>query len=172
MSSEKTHSVRSNAVRAARKLLGREAKQGVDFTISGDKTTGYRYSVVEKAVSEPAPASLSAAATPTEPPKPRSVKVKRIRAKVKAKAEARIGRKPLEKAQDVSGKRHLMFSLICRPEGASLDTLTNKLGWQKHTVRGAISTIASQFKVKIKSYRNERGQRIYRAMNKGKRIAA
>lgn len=175
----KVYKHEKDAIRSARKVHGKEAKKGVHFSISGSKETGFSWEALSAAVlvvpdapedkSETAPASLSAAATPPVPEKP--VKVARIKTKVKAKVDAKRGRKPLERAGDVSGKRLQMFKMISRDSGASLDTLTNALGWQKHTVRGAVSTIASQFGVRIKSFRDDRRGRVYKAQIKKGRSA-
>lgn len=165
---DKTFSVRSNAIRNARGTLGKDAKQGVHFTVGGVKGA-FTWSPVADA-----PAVTSA---PVEAPKatvahPVTPSVKRVKAKVKARVAAKVasgqkvGRKPLKKADEVSGKRLTMFKLISGTHGASLDTLTHRLGWQKHTVRGAVSTIASQFGVKVKSFRHETRGRVYRVVSR------
>jgi hypothetical protein len=172
---DKTFSVRSNAIRNARGALGKGAKQGIHFTVGGEKGA-FTWSPVADA---PAVASASveaakvAVAHPsTDARRPVTPSVKRIKAKVKARVAAKkatgqkVGRKPLKKADEVSGKRLTMFKLISGAHGASLDTLTNRLEWQKHTVRGAVSTIASQFGVKIKSYRHETRGRVYQVVSR------
>jgi hypothetical protein len=164
--SDKSFSIRSNAVRNARGQLGKAAKQGVHFTVIKDADTN-KFSwvpvegtpAVEVAETVAPEATTVVAVTPA---------VKVIKAKVRArvakkapKVRRKAGRKSITSVAAVSGKRRRMFRLIASPKGASLDTLVKALGWQKHTVRGAVSTIASQFKVKIKSFRDERRGRVY-----------
>jgi hypothetical protein len=36
-------------------------------------------------------------------------------------------------------KQALMIYLLKRPEGATVDQIAEAIGWQKHTIRGAIS---------------------------------
>lgn len=161
----KTFSVRSNAVRNARSILGKDAKQGVHFIVLGEKPN-YVWAAREDAA--------VVAATVVETPVIPSVKAVRAKvakrpAKVAKKVGRKAGRKALTTVAGVTGKRLKMFNLISSVKGASLNTLTNVLGWQKHTVRGAISTIGSQFKVKVKSYKDERRGRVYQVTG---RVAA
>jgi hypothetical protein len=161
--SNKTFSVRSNAVRNARIALGKNAKQGVHFTVTKDTdSTNFVWFPVEGA---PAVEASEAVATTVNTVKAK-VKAKvaskaRKPAKKASKIRRKAGRKSLTSVAAVSGKRRTMFNLISSAKGASLDTLTKRLGWQKHTVRGAVSTIASEFKVKVKSFRDARRGRVY-----------
>lgn len=117
---------------------------------------------VEQPVPETPKANLPRIASARRKIKAPVARAKKV-AKVANKARGRkVGRKSLASVVEVSGKRKRMFKLISSPNGASLDTLVKALGWQKHTVRGAVSTIASQFKVKVKSFRDERRGRVYR----------
>jgi hypothetical protein len=178
----KTFSVRSNAIRNARSALGKAAQQGVHFTVSGEKGA-YTWSPVDGApevrgggfVDTNAPAvadekpdnnKLAAAAQASgalkfgkTARKPRNHPAKSSRVKRSGK---KVGRKQITSVAAVSGKRLKMFKLISSAKGASLRTLTTALGWQKHTVRGAISTIGSQFNVKVKSFKDERRGRVYK----------
>lgn len=172
---EKTFSVRSNAVRNARGSLGKAAKQGVHFVINGEKGT-YTWSrriegapPVETSDATVAKADASNKAVNaadkkiTAKSKKTKVKAKAARAKVTVKKSRgrKAGRKSLVSAGEVSGKRKQMFRAISSPKGASLQVLSRILGWQNHTVRGAVSTIGSQFGVKIKSFRDARRGRVY-----------
>lgn len=184
----KTFSVRSNAVRNARISLGKGAQQGVHFTIGGEKGA-HTWSAIAGAAPAALPVStahnadLAAVAGGDDAVINGADNTAAIIKKVKAKTAARrpakkvvkrtgrkAGRKQITSVSAVSGKRLKMFKLISSAKGASLDTLTKALKWQKHTVRGAVSTIASQFKVKVKSFRDERRGRVYQVA--GRHVAA
>jgi Protein of unknown function (DUF3489) len=52
-------------------------------------------------------------------------------------------------------------TLLCRPEGASLNEIRNQTGWQAHTVRGFISRTLSKQGRKVRSFERD-GERVYR----------
>ena len=65
----------------------------------------------------------------------------RARSKTRAKPAKRSkaapgGRKPTPRA---GTKQALMIELLKRPEGATVEQIAEVTGWQKHTIRGAIS---------------------------------
>lgn len=159
--SNKTFSVRSNAIRNARGQLGKDAKQGVHFTVGGDKGA-YTWAVIDGSspVETIAPVDATEMVSETVAP---VVVVKKARNKVtKPVAKYLKGRKG---AEDVSGKRRKLVKLITSEKGASLAVITKALGWQKHTVRGAISTLASDKVIKkLESTRDERRGRVYKAV--------
>jgi hypothetical protein len=54
-------------------------------------------------------------------------------------------------------------ALLRRPEGATLDQIGASIGWQAHSVRGAMSgTLKKKQGLTITSDKGEDGQRIYR----------
>lgn len=160
--SEKTFSVRSNAVRNARGQLGKGAKQGVHFNvIKATDANQFSWVPVEGAPPVDATEMVAATVAPVVVAAVKRASKGRAKARKVVKVRRKAGRKSITSVAAVSGKRRRMFRLIASPKGASLDTLVKALGWQKHTVRGAVSTIASQFKVKIKSFRDERRGRVY-----------
>ena len=54
-------------------------------------------------------------------------------------------------------------ALLRRPEGATLDQISASIGWQAHSVRGAMSgTLKKKQGLTISSDKAEDGQRIYR----------
>ena len=54
-------------------------------------------------------------------------------------------------------------ALLRRPEGATLDQISTSIGWQAHSVRGAMSgALRKKQGLTITSDRAEDGQRIYR----------
>ena len=52
-------------------------------------------------------------------------------------------------------------SLLCRPQGATLNEIRSETGWQAHTVRGFISRNVSKQGRKVRSFERE-GERVYR----------
>lgn len=164
----KNFSVRSNAIRNARSQLGKTAQQGVHFTVSGDKASGFTWAPVPDA---PAVPEVVAEANAVEqaPVAARVVKRKQAKARSKAKLPKAVKKylgKRVNGADDVAGKRRVLINMITGKHGASLEAICKRLGWQKHTVRGAISTANSQGIIShLDSYRSERGgQRIYKAV--------
>jgi hypothetical protein len=54
-------------------------------------------------------------------------------------------------------------ALLRRPEGATLDQISTSIGWQVHSVRGAMSgTLKKKQGLTISSDKGEDGQRVYR----------
>jgi len=54
-------------------------------------------------------------------------------------------------------------ALLRRPEGATLDQISTSIGWQAHSVRGAMSgTLKKKQGLTITSDKAEDGRRIYR----------
>ena len=91
-----------------------------------------------------------------------------------AKPKENLGMKALEPfadkvkrkatAKGAPAKKHdLLWGLIARKSGATLDELVEKLGWQKHTIRGSVSTLAKKG-ASIESTKNSKGERVYRAL--------
>jgi uncharacterized protein DUF3489 len=54
-----------------------------------------------------------------------------------------------------------VYTLLCRPEGATLNEIRNQTGWQAHTVRGFISRNLSKQSRKVRSFERD-GERVYR----------
>jgi hypothetical protein len=52
-------------------------------------------------------------------------------------------------------------SLLCRPEGATLNEIRSATGWQAHTVRGFISRTLRKQGRRIRSF-EKNGERVYR----------
>jgi Protein of unknown function (DUF3489) len=131
-----TFSVRSNAVRNARSHLGKGAQQNVHFLVSKNEDNTFSWAPVENA-----------------PP-----------VSEMTKPEAVVGTtgEVVETDKPVARK---LVRMITSEKGASLDSLVNALGWQKHTIRGAISTAVADGIVRnLKSVRDERRGRVYKAL--------
>ena len=72
-----------------------------------------------------------------------------------SKAKAHTGRDGSKKAETIR--------LLERAKGATLEELMEATGWQAHSVRGFISgTLSKKLKLKIDSFRSEKGSRVYR----------
>ena len=54
-----------------------------------------------------------------------------------------------------------VYTLLSRPEGATLQEIRNETGWQAHTVRGFISRNLSKQSRKMRSFERD-GERVYR----------
>jgi Protein of unknown function (DUF3489) len=54
-----------------------------------------------------------------------------------------------------------VLTLLCRPEGSTLNEIRNQTGWQAHTVRGFISRNLSKQSRKVRSFERD-GERVYR----------
>jgi hypothetical protein len=57
-------------------------------------------------------------------------------------------------------KQARMIDLLYRPEGATLDQLVEITGWQKHSVRGALSLLGKNLGLPIESRKTDAG-RVY-----------
>jgi hypothetical protein len=56
-----------------------------------------------------------------------------------------------------------MIEMLGRPEGATIAQLGEALGWQAHSVRGAISgALKRQLGLKVISDKDAGGERLYR----------
>jgi Protein of unknown function (DUF3489) len=60
-----------------------------------------------------------------------------------------------------SSKTAMVVAMLQRKGGATLEEITDKMSWQKHTVRGLISTLGSKHGLRIESTRREDGVRVY-----------
>jgi hypothetical protein len=85
----------------------------------------------------PAPAAEPAADAEAKPAKPKAKKA----ASGKGMKPAKPGKvAPTERPTPRAGtKQALMIELLRRPEGATVEQIVTATGWQKHTIRGAIS---------------------------------
>ena len=79
-----------------------------------------------------------------------------------AKSGKRATRKP--KAHTArNSKKSSVIRLLERAKGATLAEIMSETGWQAHSVRGFISgTLGKKLKLKIDSFRTEKGDRAYR----------
>ena len=80
-----------------------------------------------------------------------------------ARSRKRATRKPKAPAARDGSKKADIIRLLERAKGATLQELVGATGWQAHSVRGFISgTLGKRLKMKIDSFRTEKGDRTYR----------
>ena len=106
---------------------------------------------------EAAPAPQVATPAPQAAPKP-AKKAKAAKA-AKPAPDASTPRVPRE-----FSKKAIVRDLLTRAGGATLEEIMEKTGWQKHTVRGFISTLTKKTGIAITSTRRESDKaRVYEA---------
>ena len=114
----------------------------------------------------------SIALTTESPPTHKSTKTTKVPAqKVKSaksaspKAPETITENKVADALVMAGrhsKQAMLIALIRRAEGATLEDLTSATGWQKHSVRGAISgALKKRLGLLVSTSKEDRGQ-VYR----------
>jgi Protein of unknown function (DUF3489) len=100
---------------------------------------------------------------------PTSQKAAKGKAKPAPKKEAKAGKKAAKKptqAKEAStpraeSKGAKILELIGRPKGATLAEIVKATDWQKHSIRGFLSTAAKKHGLKIESTKTEAGDRVY-----------
>lgn len=83
----------------------------------------------------------------------------------KATPKARTKTAKKKPCRTVAGTTKLaqLEALLRRSEGATLDQISTSIGWQTHSVRGAMSgTLKKKQGLTITSDKSEDGQRVYR----------
>ena len=84
------------------------------------------------------------------------------RAKPK-KAASKAGRAPKPQAGPRTGSKSAkVLALLARTNGASLAELMKATKWQAHSLRGFLSTASRKRAIPIESFKNDKGNRIYR----------
>jgi len=64
-------------------------------------------------------------------------------------------------AQRAESKGAKILGLIRRPKGATLAEIVKATDWQKHSIRGFLSTAAKKHGLQIESTKTETGDRVY-----------
>jgi hypothetical protein len=67
-----------------------------------------------------------------------------------------------EAAPRTGSKGAKVLALLARTNGASLAELMKTTEWQAHSVRGFLSTASRKHSVTIESFKNGKGERVYR----------
>jgi hypothetical protein len=99
---------------------------------------------------------------------PKGQKSAKSKAKASPKKGAKAGKKAAKPAQAkessaprAESKGAKILELIGRPKGATLAELLKATDWQKHSIRGFLSTAAKKHGLKIESTKTEAGDRVY-----------
>jgi hypothetical protein len=73
-----------------------------------------------------------------------------------------------KKASTGPSKQAQVIAMLRRPEGATVDAIVAATGWQKHTVRGAISgALKKKLGLTVLSEKGANGARVYRIADAG-----
>jgi hypothetical protein len=115
-----------------------------------------------------------------EPAKPKADKKRKAgapspkgaRAKSQSTQKARPVRnapkgKKRAKAQEAAGPREgsktaQVVAMLQRKNGATLSEIMDKMGWQKHTVRGFMAGAMKKAGYSVESFKSDKGERTYR----------
>jgi Protein of unknown function (DUF3489) len=97
--------------------------------------------------------AVPAAEKPASPKAAKVPKTKRTPKKPKTTKKA---------APSKDGRVAAVTSLVQRANGVKLSELMDRFGWQVHSARGFMSTLASKHGVAFESIRNEAGERVYK----------
>jgi hypothetical protein len=86
--------------------------------------------------------------------------------KATAAKKAPKAKKPV-KAQETAGPREgtktaQVVAMLQRKNGATLAEIMEKMGWQKHTVRGFMAGAMKKAGFAIESFKSDKGERTYR----------
>ena len=98
---------------------------------------------------------------------PKGQKAAKGRAAKASRKEAKAGKKAKPaQAKEAStpraeSKGAKILELIGRPKGATLAEIVKATDWQKHSIRGFLSTAAKKHGLKIESTKTEAGDRVY-----------
>lgn len=85
------------------------------------------------------------------------------RRKQRATGKAKTAVKTKTAAIPRKSKQQRMIDMLGRPEGATIAQLTKTFGWERHTVRGALSgALKKKLGLKIVSNKPTGGERVYR----------
>ena len=150
--------------------FGADLKPVKKFT---DRTVGVAriWKAIQKlnGVAETSEATLEAAPAPAKAGKaPKAAKGARKAAKVapaktKASKPTKAAKKATEAATPREGsKKATVIAMLERKSGATLEEIMDKMGWQKHTVRGFMAGAMKKAGYTIESTKSAAGERIYR----------
>jgi hypothetical protein len=82
---------------------------------------------------------------------------------VKSTTKAKKAAKPREAVRPREGsKTAQVVALLQRKNGATLAEIMDKMGWQKHTVRGFMAGAMKKAGFSVESFKSDKGERTYR----------
>ena len=106
---------------------------------------------------------IAARAERSKPEEPKPAKpAKGAKPAKKAKAAKKAAGKKTGDKGERRNKKAEVIAMMKRAKGATLAQIVETTGWQKHTIRGFVSLLASKGGEKIESSRNTAGDRTYR----------
>jgi hypothetical protein len=99
-----------------------------------------------------------------EPEKPKANQPEKPKAERKAKRGARSPKGQIKAAGAVreGSKTAQVVAMLQRKNGATLAEIMDKMGWQKHTVRGFMAGAMKKAGYTVESFKPEGGERTYR----------
>ena len=105
--------------------------------------------------------------TPKNAPKAQTAKRATVRKPAKA-ARRRATPRKADSSTRNGTKQALLVGMLQRPDGATIEQMTAKTGWQPHSVRGAISgTLKKKLGLAVTSMKVEDRGRVYRIAERG-----
>ena len=111
----------------------------------------------------PAPAKHGANQEKRAPRGPKTAAGSKTKAAPKKKSKAKAKAAPAKQvfAPRAESKGAQILALIRRSKGATLAEIQKTTVWQAHSVRGYLSSAAKKHNLRIKSTKNEEGDRVY-----------
>ena len=98
----------------------------------------------------------------------KGAKTKAAAPKKEAKAGKKAAKSPkASKTQESAGPREgtktaQVVAMLQRKNGATIEEIMEKMGWQKHTVRGFMAGAMKKAGFTVESFKSEKGERTYR----------
>ena len=80
----------------------------------------------------------------------------------KAKTGAKQAKAPESAGPRDGTKTAQVVAMLQRKNGATIDEIMEKMGWQKHTVRGFMAGAMKKAGYTVESFKSEKGERTYR----------
>jgi Protein of unknown function (DUF3489) len=100
--------------------------------------------------------------SPDLAPQSTPVGTERTRSKKSPTKDSRRARAQKGATESRTNKKAEVIAMMKRAKGVTLDEIIETTGWQKHTVRGFVSILASKGGEKIESSKTVAGERCYR----------
>ena len=95
--------------------------------------------------------------------KPAAKPATKEEAKPVSKKAAKAATPKPEQGQPREGsKKQIVLDLLRRKDGATMAEIAEATGWQKHSIRGFISTVTKKMDLPIASLKNAVGERFFR----------
>jgi hypothetical protein len=110
-----------------------------------------------------APGDTGSTKTATRKSKPPKAQKTSTKAKGKGGAKVATAAKPEKTVGAREGsKTAQVVEMLKRKNGATLEEVMEKMGWQKHTVRGFMAGAMKKAGYEVESFKSEKGERTYR----------